>query len=328
MAANPHKLTAGSKDNKKGNRWDHYCQEKWRNWNEQIMRKMIDICQIDNYETLYRQIAEERRKYAEGTGHLSSERFGQFKSTEFDNLAYETFWAANQYASEQQLWPYQAPHVIQYVKDNNKFFALLSDKSMLRAENKNPLLVSCPILVNISAEGTVNFVRVSFFPYREERNSSTWVFSNSLYSSILTSKDEDTFLGSLAKLMYYESRLCRVNRGTESILQIMMGTLAYKKGYCLGDFKEIPIGWNIMALLMPNPNEYAQWFKKNVFSSITKISPASENDEYSQEIENGFEFFKPVLVKNIKGLTKEKPIATQEDEEDEQYNQSSSCLIS
>ncbi len=317
-----HQMTAGASDNR--NRWGD--QTKWLAWQHARMLEVAQICDLDNYKVIFYQVAQKRAELAKASGHGLSKGqsfyeyshcdfFGRIRTKEYKyayrearfNCALISRESFTSDTEAKQSWPMQAPHVIAYCSRPEMGFNENGEKQIMSPygdqyvspygdgwkESMRLALISRRQEKKPSGELITEIV-IEFAEYYDETARQQWTTANLLYNNVLRTCNTYDFLKELGKLMHYESHLMRTYRGTESILQVIMGGIAYKKGYLLGDFRELPIGWNIMALLTDDVEFYAEWFVAEVFSSIKKTLPMSltkkqkENDkiDYFYQIKN------------------------------------------
>lgn len=103
-----------------------------------------------------------------------------------------------------------------------------------------------------------------------------YLIAHELYKSLLNWDREkhslDIFMLTAGKLVHFLTQLQLVNRGHPAMTEWMLQGITELKGIQLGSYKKNDLGWPWMALLTPDPNEFATWFKDNAFSSIKLIS--------------------------------------------------------
>ncbi|KTD82955.1 DUF5617 domain-containing protein [Legionella waltersii] len=96
-------------------------------------------------------------------------------------------------------------------------------------------------------------------------------------------KGVDDFLKNAGKLVHLLAATLTVERGNSAIIEWMVRGLAREKGLELGPFKYgNGIAWDFKAFLTPNPDDYANWYATNAFSSVHRLTPKSTPPDYEK----------------------------------------------
>ncbi len=90
-------------------------------------------------------------------------------------------------------------------------------------------------------------------------------------------KGIESFLKTSGKLSHFLAHRLFVRRGTAAMTEWLIRGIAEYKGIELGEFKANDLGWCWKALVSPNPDEYASWYQKNVFSLTSSQDQKNES---------------------------------------------------
>jgi len=90
-----------------------------------------------------------------------------------------------------------------------------------------------------------------------------------LFSSVMEwepSDGLDDFKLRAAKLAHFTCHRLPIERGTAATTELMIKAIANSKGISLGEVGQMDdIGWAWKALVTPDTDAYAEWFKDNIF---------------------------------------------------------------
>lgn len=119
--------------------------------------------------------------------------------------------------------------------------------------------------------------RISYASRNISYMDDEYQLANTLWQACLDWQPEEgveNFLIRLGRLQHLMAHLLPVRLGNAGIMGWIQHATAKIKGITLGaytqeDGKGHTISWDFMALVTPNPKEYAHWFAKHAFVSAT-----------------------------------------------------------
>ena len=95
------------------------------------------------------------------------------------------------------------------------------------------------------------------------------------FKACLDSHDQDEFMLNAGRLMHLMAHIMPVKRGNASIMEWTIRALAKEKDIELGPFSfDDKIAWDMKALVTPNREAYAIWFKDRAYQFVKSQFPS------------------------------------------------------
>ncbi|MBY0377069.1 MAG: hypothetical protein K2Q33_00720 [Gammaproteobacteria bacterium] len=270
----PFLIQASSSDNQ-----ERYAPARdWDNFLKQNMLHVSNLCtQAKPYEDIYREIARNRQEFALQKNVEYADRHGTIRA---DLSSYQLAWSFGRWdlnhlyehvSTEKSCWSKQAPAIIEAVS------AEISPFSFFHQPQYGEYTISHPWKKSgeESPTSTISLSQDRTNSYYVEIVYSApikgWQTSSKMFIAMMTAKSIPEFLKCTADFLYYESHVLRCLRGSESLLQIIVGGIAHFKGIELKFNSNLKIGWNFKALITKDEEKYRNWFIEHVFSTPKQI---------------------------------------------------------